>query len=1217
MTLQNWRRKRGVALTTKGLQKIKEAKHQSEAKENFGNRYTLEEMSVRSGLYSATISKVLNREGGVDKQTIEKLFSVFNLKIDKSDYSSSNTRLDWGEAIFNSVFYGRIKELITLEQWILNEHCQLVALLGIGGIGKTALSVKFAQKIQDNFEYVIWRSLREAPPAKIILGNLIQFLSDEQETEGNLPESFSDRVSRLLYYLQNYRCLVILDNAESILRSGSRAGLYREGYQEYGELLRRAGEATHQSCLVITSREKPREVALLEGQALPVRSLPLSGLQVGEGQEILKVKGLSAAEDEWKVIIERYAGNPLALKIVATTIKDVFDGNMTDFLQQDTAVFGDIRDILEQQFERLSDLEKEIMYWLAINREPMALPELRKDITSQVPQAKLLEALESLGRRSLIEKASLRETDVRGLATATLGDAARSLMPTPTLIEKSEALFTLQPVVMEYMTSRLIEQVCEEIVTQNIDLFRCHALMKATGKDYVRDIQVRLIIKPVLDGLLHGLRSKKNIENQLTQILARLREESPLEPGYTAGNILNLLCHLETNLNSYDFSYLTVWQADLRNVNLYNVNFAHANLAKCTFAETLGGIHSVAFSPDGKFLATGDTNSEVRLYQVADGKQLLTYKGHTGFIWPITFSPDGNFLASGSDDQTVKLWDAGTGQCLATLQGHKGGIWSVAFSCQGTMLASGSEDFSVKLWDTSSGKCLKTLSGHSNRVTSVAFSPQGNMLASSSDDSSVKLWDIRNGQCLQTLQGRNGGIRSVAFSPDGQTLASACHYQTVLLWNITTSQCFQTLQGHSDCVNSVAFSSDGYTLVSGSDDQTIKLWDVSTGQCFNTLEGHGSRVSSVAFSPDNYTLVSGSEDQTVKLWDVSTGQCLKTLQGYVNGIWSVNFNPQGTMLASGSGDQTVRLWDASTGQCLKTLRGHSNRVTSVTFNTQGTIIASSSEDSSVKLWDASTGKCLKTLRGHSNRITSVAFSPDGNMLASSCHDQTVKLWDVPTGQCLKTLQEHTHWVWVVAFSRDGNMLASGCHDQTVRLWDVPTGRCLQLLEGHTDWMWSVAFSPDSGMLASGSSDQTVKLWDVSTGQCIETLQGHSNSVYSIAFSPDGGMLASASGDQTVKLWDVRTNTCIKTLSGHGKLVWSVAFSPDGHTLVSSSEDETIKLWNVKTGECLKTLRSSRPYEGMNIIDVTGITEGTITTMKALGAIDIKRTSSTLTKLEEA
>jgi WD40 repeat protein len=1152
------------------LQKIKEAKHNSEAKENFGNRYTLEEMSARSGLYSATISKVLNREGGVDKQTIEKLFSAFNLKIDKSDYSSSTNRLDWGEAIFTSVFYGRTEELITLEQWILDDHCRLVALLGIGGIGKTALSVKLAQKIEDNFEYVIWRSLREAPPAKTIIANLIQFLSDEQETEANLPESLSDRVSRLLYYLQNNRCLLILDNAESILRSGSRAGLYREGYEEYGELLRRVGEATHQSSLVVTSREKPKEVALLEGEALPVRSLPLSGLKVLEGQEILKLKGLSATENEWQVMIERYAGNPLALKIVATTIQDIFDGNVTEFLQQDTAVFGDIRDILEQQFERLSDLEKAIMCWLAINRESITLLELREDLVSPVPQAKLFEAMESLGRRSLIEKTG--------------------------------AFFTLQPVVMEYVTSRLIEKLCEEIITQNIDLFRCHALMKATGKDYVKDTQIRLIIKPVIDGLLNILRSKKNLESQLTQILVRLQQESPLEPGYTSGNILNLLCYLKTDLSGYDFSYLTVWQADLRNVNLHNVNFTYADLAKSVFVETLGGIHSVAFSPNGKLLATGDTSGEIRLYQVADGKQLLIVKGHTGFIWPVAFSPDGHIFASGGDDQKVKLWDTNTGQCLANLQGHSGGIWSIAFSPDGHLLASSSEDHTVKLWDTSSDQCLKTLRGHSNRVTSVAFSTQGTTLASGSDDQTVNLWDTNSGQCLKTMQVDNSGSKSVAFSPDCQTLASGCHNQIVRLFDVNTGQCLQTLYGHTDCVNSVAFSYDGRTLASSSDDQTVKLWDTSTGRCLTTLHGHNSRVWSVAFSPEGKMLVSGSDDQTVRLWDVSIGQCLKTFQGYCNGIWSVAFSPQGTTLASGNNDQTVRLWDANTGQCLKTLRGHSNRVTSVAFSPQGTILASGSEDQTVKLWDTNTGECLKILLGHSNRVTSVAFSPEGSMLASSSEDQTVKLWDTKTWQCLKTLQGHTHWVWAVAFSQDSQMLASVSNDQTVRLWNVSTGRCLQTMYGHTDWIWSVALSPDGNTVASGSFDQTVKLWDVSTGQCIGTFYGHTSGVYTVAFL-DNCTLASGSGDQMVKLWDLNTSSCVTTLLAHTKLVWSVAFSPDGQTLVTSSQDDTIKLWNVKTGECLKTLKSYRPYEAMNITKVTGLTEAQKITLKDLGAVE--------------
>ncbi|RCJ19932.1 hypothetical protein A6S26_04160 [Nostoc sp. ATCC 43529] len=1179
MTLQNWRRKRGVALTTKGLQKIKEAKHQSEAKENFGNRYTLEEMSARSGLYSGTISKVLNREGGVDKQTIEKLFSAFSLKIDKSDYSSSNSRLDWGEAIFTSVFYGRTEELSTLEQWILDEDCRLVTVLGIGGIGKTSLSVKFAQQIQENFEYVIWRSLREAPPVKIILGHLIQFLSDEQETEANLPESFSERVSRLLDYLQNNRCLLILDNAESILRSGSRAGVYREAYEEYGELLRRVGEATHQSCLLLTSREKPKEIALLEGETLPVRSLPLSGLKVVEGQEILKLKGLSAKEDELQIMIERYAGNPLALKIVATTIQDIFDGNVNEFLQQDTAVFGDIRDVLEQQFERLSDLEKDIIYWLAINCEPITLKELREDIVSPVPQAKLLEAIESLGRRSLIEKA------------------------TPTFIKKIGSLFTLQPVVMEYVTTSLIEKVSQEIVTHNLDLFRSKALIKATAKEYVKDTQIRLIVKPVLNSLLTVFRSKKTLENHLAQILANLQQTSPLEQSYTAGNLFNLLCHLETDLSSYDFSYLTIWQADLQNVKLHNTNFAHAHLAKSVFVETFGGIFSVAFSPNGKLLATGDTNGEIRLYQVANSQQLMTCKGHTGWVWSVTFSPDGQVLASGSNDQTIKLWDIITGQCLKTLENHSGGVRSVTFNRNGQILASGSDDQTVKLWNVSTGECLKTLQEEGCSVWSVAFSPQDNILASGNDDYKVRLWDINSSLCIQTLEGHTQRVYSVTFSSDGNTLASGSHDCTVKLWDIRTSKCIKTLKGHTDLVHSVTFSVDASAVVSCGDDQTVRVWNVASGECLKTLQGHKSRVWSLVISTNQNICASSSDDQTVKLWNINTGRCIKTFQGYNNGIWSVAASPSNNILASGSNDQTVALWDATTGKCLKTLDGHGGRVTSVVFSADSQLLASASEDRTVRLWDLSTGKCLKILRGHSNRVTSVSFTADSHFLASGSDDQTIRVWDISTGQCLYTLEGHSGRTWSVASSSDSHTLASGSHDQTVRLWNATSTQCLKTLQGHTDWVWGVGFSSDGRILASGSGDQTIKLWDVSTGQCLRTLQGHTNSVYSVAFSSDGRLLVSGSGDQTLKLWDVCTGICLMTLSGHNRWVWSVGFSRDGQTVFSCSEDETIKIWDVKTGECLKTLRSKNPYEGMNITNITGLTESQKNTLKALGAVE--------------
>ncbi|WGV26263.1 NB-ARC domain-containing protein [Halotia branconii] len=1170
MTLQNWRRKRGVTLTTKGLQKIQQAKLKSEAKDNFGNRYTLEEMSARSGLYTGTISKVLNREGGVDKQTIEKLFSAFNLKIDKNDYLSSTNRLDWGEAIFTPSFYGRIEELATLEGWILNEQCRLVALLGIGGVGKTALSIKFAQQVKDNFEYIIWRSLREAPPIQTILTNLIQFLSDEQETESNLPESLSDRISRLLHYLRNHRCLVILDNAESILRSGSRAGIYREGYEEYGEFFRRLGEATHPSCLMLTSREKPKEVALLEGEA-PVRSLLLNGLKVLEAQEILKFKGLSAAENEWKAMIERYAGNPLALKIVATTIKDVFAGNVTEFLQQNTIVFGDIRDLLDQQFQRLSDLEKEIMYWLAINCEPVSLSELQDDILSPVPLQKILEALESLVRRSLVEK--------------------------------SAATFTLQPVVMEYVTQVLIEQICEEIATDNLQLFRCHSLIKASAKDYIRETQIRLILKPVIDGLLTELRSKKGIENKLTKILVKLRKESPLEPGYTGGNVLNLLCQLQTDLRGYDFSELTVWQADLRNVKLHDVNFQNSDLAKSVFVETFGGIASVAFSPNGKLLATGDTNGEIRLYQVSDWRQLLICKGHNNWVPSLAFSPDGSMLASSSSDHSVKLWDASTGQCLQTFQGHKHEVWTVTFSPDGNTLLSGSNDRTIRLWSVSTAECLRTFRGHTSWVISAVFHPDGQIIVSGSDDDTIRLWDVSTGECIKILQGHCDGIRSITISSDGQTLVSGSDDQTVKLWDVGTGECIKTLQGHHAAVWSVAISPKDNIIASGSLDHTVRLWNVSTGQCLKILQGHSGWVCSVVFSLQGDLLASGDEDQTVKLWNISTGKCLKTLSGYTSQFWSVVYSPNGQILVSGSHDHTVSLWDVKTGQALQTLHGHHAAVRSVAFSPKGQTLVSGSDDQTVKLWDVHTGKALQTFQGHNALVWSVAYSPNGQILASGSHDCTVKLWDVHTGQALETFQGHRAAVQSVAFCPQGRMLASGAWDQTVKLWDISTGECKRTLEGHTNWVWSIAFSPNGELLASASYDGTIRLWSVSTGVCIQTFQVCVNGIVkAVVFSQDGQILASSSPDYTVKLWDVNTGECQKTLHGHSAWVWSIAFSPDNQTLASSGADETIRLWDISTSDCLKTLKAKKFYEGMNIKGVTGLTAATIATLKGLGAI---------------
>ncbi len=1107
---------------------------------------------------------------------------------------------DWGEAVDVEDFYGRDAQIAELEYWIRGaagmdaaNRCRLVAVLGMGGIGKTALAARIAKNVQSEFDYVIWRSLRNAPTLVDILADLLNFLPSS--VEADLPDNENTRILRLITALRQHRCLIIFDNLESVLRSGEgkqyeTAGEYRSGYEGYGYLLKKIGEAAHQSCLLLTSREKPKEVAAIEGKSLPVKVLQLSGLTLLEAQIILKDKGCVVEGTYLRKLVERYSGNPLALKIVATTIHDLFGNNVGEFLEQieqETAVYGDIRALLREQFRRLSDLEKQVMYWLAVNREYVSLTELKEDIIPPSSLRRLLEAVESLWRRSLIER------------NVTSGKLCQ------------------QSVVMEYVTEKAIEQFCTDFTKGEIDFANTYPLIKARSLDYIRSSQRQQILQPVIRNLLSIY--DRELDVHLRRLLSVLQAH-PSPKGYAAGNLINLLCQLQSgqsriDLSGRDFSDLTIWQADFKDVRLHNTSFAHADVTGSVFAETMASLVSVSFSPDGAYFATGVGDGEVRLWQVDGNKQIQIYRGHTGWVWSLAFREESTntplLLASASADYTVRVWDVFTEECLCVLKGHTSKVYAVAFSsiAQGGILASGSQDCTIKLWNVDTEKCLQTLKGHTDWVLSVAFSLTKQVLVSSSADGTIKIWDVTTGECTNSLIGHQGQVYSAVFSPDGETIASCGEDQTVKIWDLHTYKCRKTFYGHNQKVYSVRFSPDGQVVASSSEDRTIKLWELNTGTC-NSLTGHVSQVWSIDFHPAGEMLISSSDDQTARLWDVNTGKQLNVLQGYTCAIYAVAFSPmsrnEGLLLATASDDHSVHLWDVNTSHC-HPLRGHKGRIRGLAFSQQEPLLASGAGDGSVKIWDISEinhTKCLQTLKGHKNWVWGVDFSPDGQTLASGSEDRTLRLWDVRTGVCLRVLEGHTHWIWTVAFNKNGQ-IASGSGDGTVKIWDVSTGKCLQTLTGHKDLVWSVAFSPDGEILASGSEDRTIKFWDLQTGKCLQTLEGHTQEVFSIAFSPDGKMLASGSGDRTVKLWQVSTGVCQDTLKrGHADRIRCVAFSPDGRILASGSEDETVQLWDVQKCSRFKQIKSDRLYEGMDITGTTGLTDAQKASLKALGAIEV-------------
>jgi WD40 repeat protein/serine/threonine protein kinase len=511
-------------------------------------------------------------------------------------------------------------------------------------------------------------------------------------------------------------------------------------------------------------------------------------------------------------------------------------------------------------------------------------------------------------------------------------------------------------------------------------------------------------------------------------------------------------------------------------------------------------VSCVAFSPDGRRLASACASygwegqaddGEVKVWDAATGKQILPLRGHSGAIHGVAFSPDGRRLASAGQDKTVKVWEAATGRVLWTSPEHTAPVATLAYSPDGQFLASAGAAWSklvhaeVKLWDAQTGEERLTLRGHVGYILSVAFSSDGQRLASAGMDRTVKLWDVTTGRETLTLRGHRGTIQAVAFSPDGRQLASAGSDQTVRIWDARpleekAGEEPLTIRVHPPGVLGVAFHPDGQRLFTVAGDGGVKLWDSRTGKHVRTFPD-SQGFWTVAISPNGQRLAAGSGHEggkrnDVKVWDADTGQEFCTLRGFSNVVKRVAFKSDSRHLVSAHWDRTVRIWDTALRQeVFRIPAANAFAIYGLALSPDGKSAVTASADE-VKVWDATMGLLIKTLPGpHAGHPTCVAFRPDGKLLASASGDGTIKLWETQTWKLQEVVRDLTGGLYNMMFSPDGRVLAWGSTDATVKIWDARTKE-IQSLRGHTSWVEDIAFSPDGKWIASASLDGTVKIW---------------------------------------------------------------------------------------------------------------------------------------------
>ncbi|MBF2037337.1 MAG: hypothetical protein IGR92_18115 [Leptolyngbyaceae cyanobacterium T60_A2020_046] len=1080
-------------------------------------------------------------------------------------------------------FRGRTTDLANLTRWITTDQCRLIGLAGAPQVGKTWLVTKLSQQVKSAFHATLYCDLRDRPPPQALLHRLLKDLNISVKAGTDLNQGLTTLVGAL----RQYRCLLILDHGDRLLRPGQFAGIYDDPFLGYGHLLEKVAQHQHQSCLMWVGRELPK--AFLKLKSSTTKTYRLQGLAIADFKALATCPPtLQATPDDWQRLHDYCGGIPPLVNQVFSRMGS-FSNDLRDCLTTlQTSPQAQKTYITDWLATLLSEPEWEVLQWLFIAHRPLTLDQLQRYTRA----SGVLPALESLV--------------ARGVCQVTPQDG-RWHLSLPMLLAPS-------------LGDRILAPFQTPAESDWLNWLHRYALLHTDASEGVRQWQRSTLLQPIAAAIQQHYDTTEAIQAFVQQALAHSRRLTG--GGYSAGNVLNLAQYWNLSWVELDCAGLDLQEADLQSDCFQGVSLVQTNLAQTMLAKPLGPAPVVAISPNGSQIAIGDQDGRLLLWSMTEERLLRGLElGRLGAVRAIAFSPDGHSLVEGRGDGQVRLWDLRSyrSETLSTLVSVP--LTTLAFSADGQLLAGGTKAGDLLVWQLASGNCFQRVVAHSNAVRAIAFSPCSQRVLTCGDDCTAVEWQVCSGLAQHRFRGMTATLRTVAYWQDPRPADTGAAPKPVVvgqmenrlvIWDVASDLPCLMLPATGEPVLAASLSPDGQILTASDINRTVQVWDLcnvrdsNDRQALCTLAPGIAPVESLVFHPTQPQLVT-SADYAVQLWELPTGDCLRQWRSDRHPAEVLALTTDPRQVLSSHPNRTLRCWQRSpqvprwVPQQRLTVP-HPQPVVTMATGVLNRRWAIADNSGTVYLWHVQNRSWLSNSLHQSACITAMAFSTDETWLAIGDETGTLALWHLETNTCRWQQPAHERDILALVFSPTGDRLYSGSADHTLLGWHLNGDRTTEYI-GHRRRVTHLCLSPNGDRLYSSSHDGTVRQWNTTTAACEQTWQGGDRRIHGTLISQGGEPLILMGDLHALVLWDPVAAEVRHTLAGHSDTLWEVVISPDHRIVLSASQDGEVRLWQVSDGTLMAQFRIDRPYEGLQIGGCRGLPDPERQMLYSLGAVD--------------